>query len=163
MPSLAVKAAHAGPHPRKCADLQGSHLAQAGHHALRLEERAGVRAPSSHTAARPTSQVGTQKIWLSTVWGSLKTPISFSVARPNSTVDSMRAQCRPWLSARAIHSHPAITTRTPTIPTVIATGSSRLRAARRSVALTSADPVTALLAATMPSGEPAARIPGKNH
>jgi protein involved in polysaccharide export with SLBB domain len=41
---------------------------------------------SSHTAARPIRQADVQKIRPSTILGSVKTPVSFSVTRPDSTV-----------------------------------------------------------------------------
>ena len=44
---------------------------------------------------------------------------SCSIARPNSTVDRMRAQFRPWPFARATHSHRTTTTRLKTIHTVM--------------------------------------------
>ena len=84
---------------------------------------------SSHTAARPTSQGSTvpsrpsasspNPAWLT---GVLKMPVSCSVARPNSTVDRVRAQVRPWPLARAIHSHRAGTTRPETSVTVMMSG-----------------------------------------
>ncbi len=40
--------------------------------------------------------------------GALSVPNSCRVAIPNNTVDKIRVQLRPWLFARAIHSHSAV-------------------------------------------------------
>jgi hypothetical protein len=68
---------------------------------------------SRHTAARPVSQVSTADTSVTPWW-----PLNSSVARPNSTVDRMRARFLPWLAARAIHSHRAISAK-PTIITSV--------------------------------------------
>ena len=61
---------------------------------------------SSHTAAAPTSQVSAGTIGLSAVTPKLNplpvvAYVSSSVARPNSTVEQMRAQFWPWLCVSA--------------------------------------------------------------
>jgi len=83
---------------------------------------------SSHNAARPTSHISTEKIPLAPGPptpirnpGGPKTLVRFSVVRPNSTVDRMRAQFRPRPFARAIHSHSAVMISRVTVTTMMMT------------------------------------------
>ena len=91
----------------------------------RPEERAGGRAPQQPhhgTAGQPVQhgEVGpTVGRVTSEPRRPRKAPVSSSVARPNSTVDRMRAQFRPRPLARAIHSHRATGTRAQSIDTVM--------------------------------------------
>ena len=56
---------------------------------------------------------------LNRIPGGPKTPVRSSVAAPNSTVDTMRAQFRPRPFSRAIHSHSASGTKDQAIDTVM--------------------------------------------
>src|ERR1700677_3706305 len=88
--------------------------------ALRLEERAGGRGPEQPHRGQADQPGQHVEIGLNTVPPNVipGPPIAWvisSIARPNSTVDTLRAQFRPWPFARAIHIHRAIGTRSKTI------------------------------------------------